>query len=375
MKRAIVTLCAIISFVACSRHINIDIEGRLIDNAASMIYLVVENGTLDTLASAPITDDNSFRLRCKVEQPTVAFLCDDNGNAISMLLTESEPLTLRPAEKGGYTVEGGPINDKYNVTMRQLSDLAQQIMNIDQSSETAAEEYESLMAKYHDALSTAITYNLDNIIGVELFIQQESRSMTPEDMSVRFAQFSPQMQELKQMQQFKHYIDILQRSQIGKPFIDAEVMTITGEMTRLSDICGKGKWVLLDFWATWCGPCLEEMPQLKKAYASYALMDFEICGISLDPDIDRLRGYVAQEKLLWKNLIDLPEEGATSVAELYGVTAIPTNFLISPDGKIVARDLRGEDLIHQLQHFIEGEEFCAYPQLHNNQDVGKKSEK
>lgn len=375
MKRAIATLCAIISFAACSRHINIDIEGRLIDNAASMIYLVVENGALDTLASAPIADDNSFRLQCKVEQPTVAFLCDDNGNAISMLLTESEPLTLRPAEKGGYMVEGGPINDKYNVTMRQLSDLAQQIMNIDQSSETAAEEYESLMAKYHDALSTAITYNLDNIIGVELFIQQESRSMTPKDMSVRFAQFSPQMQELKQMQQFKHYIDILERSQIGKPFIDAEVMTITGEMTHLSDICGKGKWVLLDFWATWCGPCLEEMPQLKRAYASYALMDFEICGISLDPDIERLRGYVAQEKLLWKNLIDLHEEGATSVAELYGVTAIPTNFLISPDGKIVARDLRGEDLIHQLQHFIEGEEFCTYPQLHNNQEVEEKSEK
>lgn len=375
MKRTIAILCASISFIACNRHINVDIEGHLIDNAASMIYLVVENDAIDTLASVPIADDNSFRLRCKVEQPTVAFLCDDNGNAISMLLTESEALTLRPSDKGGYMVEGGPINDKYNVTMRQLSDLAQQIMNINQNSETAAEEYESLMAKYHEALSTAITYNLDNIIGVELFIQQESRSMTPDDMSVRFAQFTPQMQKLKQMQQFKHYIEILQRSQIGQPFIDAEVMTITGEMTHLSDICGKGKWVLLDFWATWCGPCLEEMPQLKKAYASYALMGLEICGISLDPDIDRLRNYVAQEGLLWKNMIDLPKEGATSIAEIYGVTAIPTNFLISPDGKIVARDLRGEDLIHQLQHFIEGEEFCAYPQLHSNQHVGKTPEK
>ena len=340
-----------------------------------MIYMVVENTTADTLASASVNADNTFHLVSKITQPTTAFLCDDNGNALTMFLTEDTPLTLRPAEGGGYVVEGGPINDKYNLTMRQLSDLARQIMNIDQNSETAEEEYESLMAKYHDAIATSITYNLDNIIGVELFIHQESRNMTAEDMHVRFAQFSEQMQNLPQMRQFKEYIEVLQRSQVGEPFIDATTQTITGTEVKLSDICGKGKWVLLDFWASWCAPCVQEIPMLKAAYESYALMGFEICAISLDPDIDRLREFVAEEQLLWHNLLDQPSEDAVPISEQYGVQYIPTNFLISPDGKIVAHDLHGEQLLHELQHFIEGEDFCTFPQLHNNQHDNEKSEK
>lgn len=375
MKKAFAFLGILFMLVGCNHRITIDIEGRLVDSGASMIYMVVENTSADTLASASVNADNTFHLVSKITQPTTAFLCDDNGNALTMFLTEDTPLTLRPAEGGGYVVEGGPINDKYNLTMRQLSDLARQIMNIDQNSETAEEEYESLMAKYHDAIATSITYNLDNIIGVELFIHQESRNMTAEDMHVRFAQFSEQMQNLPQMRQFKEYIEVLQRSQVGEPFIDATTQTITGTEVKLSDICGKGKWVLLDFWASWCAPCVQEIPMLKAAYESYALMGFEICAISLDPDIDRLREFVAEEQLLWHNLLDQPSEDALPVSEQYGVQYIPTNFLISPDGKIVAHDLHGEQLLHELQHFIEGEEFCTFPQLHNNQHDNERDEK
>lgn len=375
MRRAFTLLGILFMLVGCTHKINIDIKGQLIDSGASMIYMVVENTTADTLASAAINTDNTFHLVSKVAQPTTAFLCDDNGNALTMFLTEDSPLTLLPADGGGYVVEGGPINDKYNLTMRQLSDLARQIINIDQSSETAEEEYESLLAKYHDAIATSITYNLDNIIGVELFIHQESRNMTAEDMHVRFAQFSKQMQNLPQMKQFMEYIEVLQRSQVGKPFIDATTQTITGQEVQLSNICGKGKWVLLDFWASWCAPCVQDIPMLKAAYERYALMGFEICAISLDPDIDRLRDFIAEEELLWYNLIDQPSEDATPISKLYGVQYIPTNFLISPDGKIVAHDLHGEQLLHELQHHIEGADFCTFPQLHNNQHNNKSGEK
>lgn len=375
MRKYIFLLLLPTLFVACSRHINIDIEGRLIDNAASMIYLVVENGTVDTLASAPIDADDRFHLKYTVTQPTVAFLCDDNGNALTMFLTEDAPLQLRTAEKGGYQVVGGPINDKYNITLRQLSDLAEQIMHIDPNSEAADEEHESLIAKYHSALASAITYNLDNIIGVELFIHQESLGMTAEDMRVRFAQFSPKMQALAPMRQFERYIEVMERCQVGQPFVDCELETITGEHTRLSDICGKGKWVLLDFWATWSAPCIENIPLLKEAYRQYALMGFEICSISLDPDIDRLRAYVAREQLLWKNMVNQSSEDALTVAEQYGVLYIPAYILISPDGTIVSRDLKAENLLHELQHYIEGDEFCTYPQLHSNHSVNAEGEK
>ena len=85
----------------------------------------------DTLTSAPIRDDNTFRLRAEVEEPTTAFICDDNGNTLSLLLTESAKLRLRALPEGGYITEGGPINDKYNLAMNRLSDIAEQVMDID----------------------------------------------------------------------------------------------------------------------------------------------------------------------------------------------------------------------------------------------------
>lgn len=363
MKKLVLILLAVVSF-ACNRNIKVDVSGQLHNSTASTIYLIVEMPQLDTLAEAKVDADNRFHIKGDVEQPSTAFLCDDNGTALAMFLTESAPLTMRPADTGGYEVEGGPMNDKYNLTIHQLSGLATQMMYINHNSDTAEEEYESLVAKYHEALTTTITYNLDNIIGVELFINQEAHGMTAEDMRVRFAQFSPEMQSLYSMQQFAKYIDVIERCQVGNRFVDVEVETITGEKMPLSAICGMGRWVLLNFWATWNEPSLRELAVLDKLYTEYALMGFEICSVSLDSDVEYLRGYVARNKMLWYNIINKAEGEQQSIAECYGVHRIPANFLISPAGEIVARDLYGVHLSHELQHRIAGEDMCTYPQLH-----------
>ena len=346
----IINILAVCLLFSCSKSVKIDIEGRLTDKAASMVYLVVDGIVPDTLASAPIADDNSFRLRGEVAEPTTAFICDDNGNTLSMLLTESAKLRLRPVPEGGYITEGGPINDKYNLAMSRLSDIARQIMELDPEEETAEEEYESLIARYHEILTTTITDNLDNIVGVELFLAQESNGMSAQDMRVRMEQFSQQMQDLAPMRQFAEYIEQYARTEVGQPFIDMELHTSTGGK-MLSEVC-KGKWVLLDFWATWCEPCLAEIPTLLQAYDKYAIRGLEICAVSLDMDPERWRAYIAENNLLWTNAIDYPLEGEPSAAEMYGLQAIPANFLISPQGKIVAKNLFGESLLHELAHHL-----------------------
>ena len=348
--RYIVNILALCLLSACSKGVKIDIEGQLTKNSASVVYLVVDGAEPDTLATAAINADNTFRLRCEVAEPTTAFICDDNGNTLSLLLTESAKLRLRALPGGGYITEGGPINDKYNLAMSRLSDIARQIMALDPDTETAEEEYESLIARYHDILTTTITDNLDNIIGVELFLSQESNGMSAEDMRVRMAQFSPQMQNLAPMKQFAEYVEQYARTEVGQPFIDMELHTTTGGK-QLSEVC-KGKWVLLDFWATWCEPCLAEMPTLMQAYEKYAIRGLEICAVSLDMDPERWRTYIAENNLLWTNAIDYPLEGEPSAAEIYGLQAIPANFLISPQGKIVAKNLFGESLLHELAHHL-----------------------
>lgn len=350
MMRYIVNILAVCMLVSCSKGVKIDIEGRLTDNAASMVYLVVDGMEPDTLISAPVAADNTFRMRGEVVEPTTAFICDDNGNTLSMLLTESAKLRLRPMPEGGYITEGGPVNDKYNLAMNRLSDIAHQIMNLDPEQESAEEEYESLMARYHDILTTTITDNLNNIAGVELFLAQESRGMTAEDMRVRMAQFSPEMQALTPMRQFAKYVEQYARTEVGQKFVDMEISTLTGRKS-LSDVV-KGRWVLLDFWATWCEPCLHEMPTLIQAYEKYAIRGFEICAVSLDMDPERWHAFVQENNLLWTNAIDEPMEGMPTAAELYGLQSIPANFLISPQGEIVAKNLYGENLLHELSHHL-----------------------
>ena len=223
-------------------------------------------------------------------------------------------------------------------------------MQLNPEDETAEEEYESLMARYHEILTTTITDNLNNLVGVELFLAQESRGMTAEDMRVRMAQFSSDMQNLVPMRQFAKYIERYARTEVGQPLIDMELNTLTG-YKPLSEIC-KGRWVLLDFWATWCEPCLREMPVLLQAYEKYAIRGLEICAVSLDMEEERWRSYVVGNNLLWTNAIDLPREGEPAAAELYGLQTIPANFLISPQGEIVAKNLYGEELLHVLAHHL-----------------------
>ena len=349
MKYILTYLTLALCLCSCDKGVKFKIDGTLADNAASEVYLVVENSALDTLATATVQRDNTFQLRGTVEEPTTAFVCDDNGNALTILLIEENRLYIKPLAEGGYQAEGGPINDKYNIIMRRLSDVARQISEISPEDESPEEAYESLIFKYQDILSAGVSSNLDNIIGVELFLSQESRSMTAEDMRIRMKQFSPKMRRLSAMVRFEEYIELYAKTEIGQPFLDAPLRTMAGR-SSLSKICGQGKWVLLDFWASWCEPCCEEIPLLRELYSKYALKGFEICSISLDRDPQRWRTFVMQNQMLWTNALDLPREGETAVVEMYGLQSIPANFLISPDGKIVARNLHGEDLRHELEH-------------------------
>lgn len=353
MKRITLLLCLVLLLGACSRSVKFDIDGLLIENAANEVYLVVESATIDTLASAKVGNDNRFCMRGKVDEPTTAFVCDDNGNTLTVLLIEESQLYLRPLPEGGYIAEGGPINDKYNLIMQRLSDVALEVASLDFSNPESEEAYESLILKYHHILSTAITDNLDNLVGVELFLSQEARGMTAEDMRVRLAQFSPKMQALSSMRHFAEYIDVYERTEVGNKFIDLTLRTASDEPISLSSICSSGKWVLIDFWATWCGHCCQEIPLLREMYAKYALQGFEICSISIDSSKSRWREFITNNEMLWVNLLDNINNEESPAAEIYGLQSIPANFLIAPDGTIKARNLFGDNLKHELEHIFE----------------------
>jgi len=134
------------------------------------------------------------------------------------------------------------------------------------------------------------------------------------------------------------------KAQINKPSIgstpELSGITLEGKELSLSDY--RGKVVMLDFWATWCGPCIAEMPNVKKVYDKYHDKGFDIVAVSLDRSIAPLKEYISENNLTWANIYDADQD--SSLADQFSITSIPSIFILDQSGKIVAVNVRGDEL-------------------------------
>ncbi|MBQ6746417.1 MAG: TlpA family protein disulfide reductase [Bacteroidaceae bacterium] len=126
---------------------------------------------------------------------------------------------------------------------------------------------------------------------------------------------------------------------VGDKVPSFTVKDANGQEKSLDDLCEGKEYIMIDFWATWCVPCRQEMPNVKEQYAKYADKGFEVIGISEDRSKPTMDEFVEKEGIKWPVFRD-----QTKIAALYGVAMIPTTFIIDAHGVVVAKDLRGDDL-------------------------------
>ena len=150
--------------------------------------------------------------------------------------------------------------------------------------------------------------------------------------------------------QMKQQLDEMRALSVGQVAPDFELPDPNGKMVKLSDL--RGKYVLIDFWAAWCKPCRQENPNVVRLYNQYKDKGFEVFGVSLDRTKEDWVKAIADDQLTWTHVSDLKYFNSAA-AELYKIEAIPATYMIDPDGKIIARDLRGPSLENKLAELFD----------------------
>ena len=156
----------------------------------------------------------------------------------------------------------------------------------------------------------------------------------------------------ERINKLKAHIETSEKTAVGQKYIDFSMQTPEGKTVSLSDFVSKNKYTLIDFWASWCGPCRKEMPNVVEAYKAFKDKGFGIVGISLDENADKWKEAITALNITWPQMSDLKYWNCEG-AQLYAVSSIPHTVLIDGEGTIIARGLHGEELQTKLAEVLK----------------------
>ena len=350
------------------------IHGSLRNITAGEIYLVYARDGQHQQDSVQVKD-GAYVLHGSVSDNGPAFLLDVSPNQgirpkqahIAQIYLTPGVLTIAHTDSFSHTAfTGSEINTQFKGLQdaekpynRRETDLITRFQAAHAAGDTAAmaalqKEDDHLRAEETDGVYGAFARNHPaSPLAMYALQQYASRDMDPDKLQPVFDGLSASIKGSKEGKAFRERLDIAVKTAVGRPAPDFTQNDTADKPVTLSAF--RGKYVLLDFWASWCGPCRAENPNVVSAYAKYHAKGFTILSVSLDRSGDRDKWLTAihTDHLAWTQVSDL-EFWNNAVAREYGISSIPQNFLIDPRGNIIGKNIRGDELGKKLAEIYKG---------------------
>jgi len=373
MYKSIVCLSALFFIVSCGNDKNkgsFELKGKITGSNGETIYLEKLANPQPVLVDSVVLDHNG-EFAFKNYVPTIGFyrLKTDARNMITLVLDSNDKVNVTADIKDfDHTrkVEGSPESNLFfeydviakgrNLQLDSLDKAFQTIMEVskldslrmDSVSRLFEKPYNAIMQRFNRLISEKIQKNTSAYASI-IAIQGLEPDKFADTYKALDAGLTKKYPRDKNVLMFHDVVNKMLATTVGQQAPEIVLPSPDGKEIALSSL--KGKVVLLDFWASWCGPCRKEMPNVVKAYAKYKSKGFEIYGVSLDKDKDKWLAAIKSDGITWPQVSDL-QYWNSSVVKLYSIEGIPYTILLDTAGNILAKNLRGSELDKKLAEVL-----------------------
>ena len=341
MKKIIFAVLAIAAVACTSLSSQTKLSGSFPKDADSTVYVKIDELQIDTVITL---ENGSFSINLPVDKTVLGTIYSGFSEA-QFIPDGSRLTTVWPADPGDhFRVES---SSKKSVTNRlnEINEWMEWFFENYANAEDQDAEFEKYVAK----LKELVKANPDNVLGL-MGVHSLRGQIEAKEMVEIISSLKPKLQENPEIVRMKAALDAAMSTLEGVKFTDFEVEQPDGSIKKLSDYVGNGKYVLVDFWASWCGPCRREIPNVKAVWDKYHGENFDVLSVAVWDKPEDTAKALAEENLPWAQIVNAQR----IPTDIYGIQGIPHLILFGPDGTILKRgeSLRGESMDPTIASFL-----------------------
>ena len=325
--------------VACGQKAGQTVlSGKFGDDAPTQVH--VQTSAVDTILNI---SNGAFSLSVPTDVVSSGVVETEIGQL--SFVPDGSKLTFDFSGDAPKVTSSNPasVTTKLNAFLDKAREMAAKVRSaIDDS------EGEAMYDEYMNYNKKTLLDNKDNFLGL-LALQNVYYDMEPQELLDAINDMAPALQGQDFVQSVKSATEAVLKTGEGAMFVDFAIEEEPGKVTKLSDFVGKGKYMLVDFWASWCGPCKREMPFIKAAYDKFHGPQFDVLSVAVWDEVEDTKKAAPEFGIVWNQIIN----GQHIPTDLYGIQGIPHLILFGPDGTILKRGLRGEAIADELAKYIK----------------------